>query len=108
MGPGSEQRKPLHRTTVDLALWKYSAAAPLPCSPIPTLAASLLPVEARARGKFRITSDTGIFNAPSDTPPPTGAVRKALAMHATRDSDAQRDRRDRRKRSEQRPQMVHF
>jgi site-specific recombinase XerD len=50
----SEQRKPLHRSTVNLALRKYSADASLPLLAYPhmlrTLAASLWPTRARIRG----------------------------------------------------------
>jgi type 1 fimbriae regulatory protein FimB len=35
----SAQRKPLHRSTVNLALRKYSAGSSLPCSPILTCSA---------------------------------------------------------------------
>jgi type 1 fimbriae regulatory protein FimB len=70
----SEQRKPLHRSTVNLALRKYSAAASLPllahphCCAMP--AASPLPIRARMRGSFRIISATRTFSTRSGTPPP--------------------------------------
>jgi len=71
----SEQRKPLHRSTVNLALRKYSAAASLPCSPIltccATLAVSLLPIRARIRGSFRTIWGIGTFSTLSGIPPPT-------------------------------------
>jgi type 1 fimbriae regulatory protein FimB len=61
----SEQRKPLHRSTVNLALRKYSAT----CSA--TRAASPLPIRARTPASFRIILATGTFSTPSGTPPPT-------------------------------------
>jgi site-specific recombinase XerC len=71
----SEQRKPLHRSTVNLLLRKYSAAASLPLLAHPhmlrTLAVSPWSTRALIRGSFRITSDTGTFRTPSSTRPPT-------------------------------------
>ena len=71
----SEQRKPLHRSTVNLLMENTAKPLPCPCSLIPTccatLAASPWPTRARIRGSFRIISDTGTFSTPSSTRRPT-------------------------------------
>lgn len=71
----SEQRKPLHRSTVNLLLKTASAAASLPFAAHPTCcampAASPSPIKVPIRGSFRITSATGRLSTPSNTPRPT-------------------------------------
>ncbi len=85
----SEQRKPLHRSTVNLALRNTAPPRPCPCSPIltccATLAASPLPTRARIRGSFRITSGIGTFSTPSGTPPPIRPGSKSSGGNKPRD-----------------------
>jgi integrase-like protein len=70
----SEQRKPLHRSTVNAALKKHSELAALPLAPTPTCcampAALLSPTRAPTPGSFRTISGIATFSTPSATPLP--------------------------------------
>ena len=71
----SEQRKPLHRSTVNLALRKYSAAASLPLLAHPHMLRHACGFALADQGAdtrlIQDYSDTGTFSTPSGTPRPT-------------------------------------
>jgi type 1 fimbriae regulatory protein FimB len=71
----SEQRRSLHRSTVNLLLQKYSAAASLSLRAHPHMlrhaCGFALADQGPTPGSFRTTSDTARWSIPSNTPPPT-------------------------------------